>query len=407
MPVDEILVHISASTSKKDDDRYRAIALAYDQFEPLKRHDVTGHNFGGDKITTYRSSKRKHAEHDETPQESFCELEPQTSSKAITKPLVPQSEDVRRPLKDTSLRAKDTPCQYIEETPLAVLALESQLLTSSLLEMANDSPLDARRNKKRRVENARDKERIESKAMQDSGVVQEQTSQVHMGHLNLSNPSQSLIATQPTESTESDKIDKATRTAIPATTMAGADEEDRQLERFFTSADETAVESLKRLPQHLSYENVPVASHDPRTYSYLTGYLANGQDDPPEARLFLRWIKRFPNDEAWQRRGHWAFNTAGWTLETQAFFWSSLDQVFKSGWLGWSPQAFRNVGRSYSRDSEIGDVRVYCPAQIIEPIFVLLYRFSRGMIKTLESDCVFKDAGMEVMVKVSQNRRAN
>ena len=103
----ELLVHISAPSSRKDDEKYRRQAEAFSSFEPVK--------------DLMRTREGEQANREQS---------------IISNNEIPPFHDVR--LRDTPL-ASSLPI-YLDDTQLAVSALESQILTSSLRKTIARSP---------------------------------------------------------------------------------------------------------------------------------------------------------------------------------------------------------------------------------------------------------------------------
>lgn len=144
MPVREILVHVSGPGTIQDEQRYRRLAREYDTFEAGPFHRlVESEHFSAAKAeaaefhgNTPSQDRRKalagtpHEEdiHDTTSGKRFDD--------AMNQRLSPHPH--KRPSEPTSTGKSGTAqkkrrLQYIHETPLAAAALESQLLTESLI----------------------------------------------------------------------------------------------------------------------------------------------------------------------------------------------------------------------------------------------------------------------------------
>ena len=178
MPVKEILAHINSGVSKQDDDRYRKLANAYDAFstgpgqhiasmKSSERLEQRGaelassipvnamSNVRGKQDDERPSKRTKIAQEDDSdarrgPADIRSSQDPSINSSTDRSVQIPRSDNqVKRPA--TAPAAAQDPqtfdpwplyarLEYVEETPLAAQAIESQLYTSSLIAMDERAP---------------------------------------------------------------------------------------------------------------------------------------------------------------------------------------------------------------------------------------------------------------------------
>jgi hypothetical protein len=94
-------------------------------------------------------------------------------------------------------------------------------------------------------------------------------------------------------------------------------------------------------------------------------------------------------------RGYWSITCSSWPTRSQHDFWISLYEHVSSGRLGWGTTLYRDAPSSHT----LGQVRLYCWAEVIEHMWLLLWFCSKGEI--VGSGSRWMDADGKVVFEVS------
>jgi len=106
--------------------------------------------------------------------------------------------------------------------------------------------------------------------------------------------------------------------------------------------------------------------------SQVTPYLEELKQQNPERFKPTNTARNVNLDE----RGHWSIDCSSWSGELQLHFWNSLQKHVSSGRLGWAVSLHRQTAHS----CELGLVRLYCWAEVIEHMWLMLWLSSKGKI---------------------------
>lgn len=149
MGVDEILVHLAGASSRQDDKRYKAMAAAYEAFEPVSRHTISK-PLGSRLALDDNSSSVLPTTSSPTSKRSVIAQVPRTAAK--------ESATLHGTGDGSNVPSNHfEQCTYIEDTPLAAACIESQLWpsTTRVPSKTPSSPLAERVSKKRRLSQER------------------------------------------------------------------------------------------------------------------------------------------------------------------------------------------------------------------------------------------------------------
>ncbi|KAF2847861.1 hypothetical protein T440DRAFT_183669 [Plenodomus tracheiphilus IPT5] len=109
--------------------------------------------------------------------------------------------------------------------------------------------------------------------------------------------------------------------------------------------------------------------------SQITSYLASVKRRHPNRYNLVR-RKYKPKDDD---RGYWAVNCTSWPVKAQLGIWSSLQDYLVNGELGWGITIHRDPKSS----DELGEIRLYCWAEVAEHMWLQLWLSSGGYISFL------------------------
>ncbi|CAK3960404.1 Hypothetical predicted protein [Lecanosticta acicola] len=101
-------------------------------------------------------------------------------------------------------------------------------------------------------------------------------------------------------------------------------------------------------------------------------------------------------------RGHWSIDCSPWPLEEQVNFWRTLQDVGGSGRAGWgvwcsrgapiqcedktSPERYGEAGgttKSATETASVGPIRVYCWGEVVKHVYLMLYVASKSRVRRL------------------------
>jgi hypothetical protein len=141
----------------------------------------------------------------------------------------------------------------------------------------------------------------------------------------------------------------------------------------FPPAPKISIERPSKLPSQITKHLAALKSQNPRRFN-------------PTKRNSLTK----PDD-----RGYWSITCSTWSTKTQHDFWTSLCEHVSNGRLGWGTTLHRDTSLSHA----LGQVRLYCWAEVIEHTWLLLWLCSNGEIVGSASRWI--DADGDVVYEVS------
>lgn len=346
---DEILVHVSASASRQNDDLFRSLAQAYLHFEPLEVNPIEvpmGHRVPNAAISKDSYGSFPSQLDSANPSGSQTQTDTQISSsldedsyptgrlsrleqiherwRAEAKPGPAPVQHSSSGAPPSSVFSDDA---FLDDTQLAYQVVESQILEEP--PATSEYPSE---------------DYSEEYLPEDCS---EDCSELHESQFESNNNSQAKSNTT-----------TANFEAVPF--------------EVFPPAPVVTVQTPKRLP------------------SQITDYLGTLKRTNPHRFKAKTKLRTLEADE----RGCWIVDTRSWPSHLQLDFWTSLVDHIESGSFGWGV----TLHRESMRASELGTIRIYCWGEIAEHIWLALWLCSRGKISGTVSSWV--DAGEEVVIKV-------
>lgn len=392
--IDEILVHISTSATRQNDDLYRSIADAYLEFEPYTSDE--GSAYQVDNITACNRGLQDHAAAEgpifSTSKDSFGSFPSHLSSgskrdgdeytdAALGAPLdngfistssrLARLDRIHKHWKQTTPRSRlstgdprvgrdsslpeDAETTFIEDTQQAAQALQSQLQ-----ETCSTTSEDMSQEEAARV--------YQAGHDQPASEHQEEVAIDILGP--PSPPPLTAIATPSTfngiQSTNSKPDDTPNMSQfvihksahIPAPVGSNISVEIMDFSKLpidaFPPAAKISVERPGKLPSQVTKHLAAIKAQNPKRFRYKNKLYTPKYDD----------------------RGYWSVDCSGWAAITQQEFWSSLCQGVLSGKLGWGTTLHRDA----LSPQALGLVRFYCWAEVAEHMWLLMWLCSKGKI---------------------------
>jgi hypothetical protein len=132
--------------------------------------------------------------------------------------------------------------------------------------------------------------------------------------------------------------------------------------------------------------------HVDKLPSQITRHLAALKSQNPNNFNLRKQHGRLPKPDD---RGYWSITCSTWPTKTQQDFWTSLSDHVSSGRLGWGTTLHRDTSSSLA----LGQVRLYCWAEVVEHTWLLLWLCSNGEI--VGSGSAWIDADGKVVFEVA------
>ncbi|KAF1814700.1 hypothetical protein P152DRAFT_229927 [Eremomyces bilateralis CBS 781.70] len=197
----------------------------------------------------------------------------------------------------------------------------------------------------------------------------------------------------------------------------------------------TELPPISALPLEF-HSPLPTTSNlDPsKLPSWITRTLAKTTADPLLRRQYRPESVSRPVRPG--ERGHWQFETRQWDVARQVEFWDYFGKILEDGRCGWgvwaarrygegceeSPTGFANdregstkrvtfaqtgeaEGETTAPDRGLGIVKIYCWAEIIEHIYLLVYVASHKCIRSTAAEWI--DGSGKVVVRMRQESKSN
>lgn len=435
----EILVHITAPTTHKDDDIYRSLADAYLNFEPyqpenvsIQREDTSPNYHDATDLNNHRTSSEENTASmlprnfaSTTSKESYGSFPsrlvyetgdqvqepaiPPYSSEWRDRSLIDTSrlEQLERiqskwkgakssgsnhpedPLSDVNLTASNLQSSFIEDSQLAARVIQSQL-PDNLSTTSEDTSEDKTEDKLYSVSAIPISSSFSRMGLACSTQFPHETrpelSPMSHGPKEARRPEKSIIPRA------------AVRTALrtsPATFSRTVSE--RQINEADTDCQETL--DFNQLPLEVIPPTPKISTKCPGALpSQVTKYLSTIKQQNPNRFKPSQTLRAVDSDE----RGYWLVDTGKWPLRTQYDFWLSLCDHVRTGRFGWGVLLYREPSTQRSdgvqNQSRLGQVRLYCWGEIIEHVWLALWLFSLGRVS--RSGSTWFDAGDAVVVQV-------
>lgn len=449
----EILVHISAPTTHKDDERYRAMADAYADFEP---HDPEGSGLAeavaeSPVAQTPEWNSQESASYSRRPSSGIISNGPPTptfvESFATTNAESPGSDD------------------YYGSFPSFMSAKVQEdsdkiNLSFPLGSDENTSPSRSRLEQLERIHARWKRATPRSSVVQGSGDVYYQNvksptddaplfiedtqlaeqaleTQVYDGLFTsypsdseLSFPVADLVQDPPNLENITDQPEPIN---VPIGEPYAASPQQQCLpEQLGVSSSQAEEKESHLVEQQINSEQDQRKEHDPE-------FIENASDDDwvefcsfpseifaPPPQISIQKPGRLPSlitnelklvqqqngarfqpveklrDLASDERGYWVVDPSGWALKAQFEFWSSLQKHVQQGRFGWGVTLHRGpqrmeVSKQVSPQG-LGTLQLYCFGEIAEHIWLYMWLCSNGMIIGAQSRWI--DADRVVVIQM-------
>jgi hypothetical protein len=403
---DEILVHISAPATRQTDNLYRNLADAYLEFEPYE------HPPGSASSRPNAQSKPIISNHDtprassrefmneipgstsmlSTSKESYGSFPSHLSSEdhekhfsrkhdldcvpgtTHTSSRLAQLEHMHRKWKDQATprssfhkaqknfsdalpSSDDVDTAFIEDTQLAVQALQSQLYDSYLATSEDDAseadnePMEDTQQPRMSTSSSDSEDVAQSfvdmTATRPATTVEaERARSDHQGEVHPDGATSVNHIDSEVTQTRKGAVDPST--ASKSTTFTGIPFS------AFPPAPKVSTTRPGRLPLQVTKHLAAIRAQNPLHFN-------------PSIKL------RVPDlDE----RGYWWVNCSNWAAKLQFDFWSSLSEDVISGRLGWGT----TLHRTSQSSATLGQVRLYCWGEIVEHVWLTLWLCSHGEV---------------------------
>ncbi|KAF1948796.1 hypothetical protein CC80DRAFT_495124 [Byssothecium circinans] len=417
----EILVHVSAPTTTKNDDFYRSLAEEYSRFEayratpqdaepdeadgtiledsfdshpentssPIGTHDanISNDTYGsfpsgvgsGNQYTSPHHSYT-HESTQEDSQEPISRLEQleriqarwrkQNTARASVSKAKRQSFGLNVP----STNFEDA---IIDDTQLAYQAMQSQVL--GVESQASDTLSTT-------SEDTSDDETVPEA---ERAALATSTGNAHFESSRGGRTSRSPVKA-PISMVTVAALSKTTMPPPPLSTVqipAPAHVSDTRLDNGVASAFDF---------QNLPFEVVPpapkVSVETPGTLpSQITKVLHLLKQQNPKRFTPSKISRNLAADE----RGHWFVDTKAWSIQVQGEFWTSLSEYIESDKFGWGVTLHREA----DQPRQLGIVRLYCWGEIVEHTWLSLWLCSHG--KVAVTGASWLDGGENAVIKVA------
>jgi hypothetical protein len=425
--MDEILVHITAPTTRKDDELYRSLADAYHAFEPYQVNVPDG---TGTKKT--RSG------------DATIHLPPEPRESFMSKGSYGRYGSFPSYVPSASLDDVPEPSGNHDSSH----AMEDSCLDSSRLAQLERIQRNWRQEMNKRLSSSgvpKSSGKASEISFQDTKFLED--TQLAAQAIQDQLPDDFSTTSEDTSEDEDDFVPDFHSTVKPGSLLPGPTQEpaedlDKQMSRATSSASnepspllqkrgaagtETHGEETSRaiFITHQSESKSPVDEftlfsvdddgvHEDVDFSNLPVELLPPGPKisieapsvlPSQLTPFLTTVRlenhaRFKHaktqrEVAADERGYWLVETEAWPQSIQYGFWSLLCEHVRNGSLGWGVFLCREPSGG---DHGLGKVRVYCWGEVVEEIWLVLSLCSRGKISGSGSSWL--DAEEVVVIQV-------
>lgn len=424
--IDELLVHISAPTTRQSDQLYQSLAEAYLGFDPHGiRPGISQQNNGSspcaptglnDAAAPDRSSFRGTADTSiiSASKDSYGSFPSYPSFDGVKAPtdgagrfghdgakedLSPVSSPLAQP-EHTDRNEKgqrtlklssnprnisedpmpsspdDVDMGFVEDSQVAPGTLPSELQDIYLLASDGTSEIDQdeKHIQDDTVTNTEKEENTPIGAMETNGAVPQRRRSLRLKAISstagVPEPASKPPGTScssPTKRQESVYSDDA-----PKPTPASQHAENVQ---------ETPIDTRQFL-QPVDFSNLQIDAYPPEPKvstarpgtlpSQITAPLAAIKEQNPTRFKPIRILNKPKADD----RGYWLVGCSHWPAQLQQVFWTKVSEQVSSGRLGWGVTLYRESFTSRS----LGKVKLYCWGEVIEHMWLVLWLCSKGQV---------------------------
>ncbi|KAJ4324837.1 hypothetical protein N0V94_001066 [Neodidymelliopsis sp. IMI 364377] len=408
---DEVLVHISTSATRQNDELFRSLAKAYTAFQPSRSYedgsvqkrvwvdrsvelepDANSMRSGEDaigeatEVSMLTASKESYgsfpssmssgectddrsanaADHrDVRPGSRLAQLDRSYLSwRKRTKPDLTVACS-KRELPYSSSVPEEVDTGFIEDSQMAVQALQSQLQDTYSTTSADTSEDEEHRGG-------------------SHGAGQE------VGHEDNSNEELYVGPAEDQQSVAVEQIgveEGSTSTSSKEALAPSIDAVQQNQSKNTPTVDHNAVTGSTKFSMLPVYVVPPapaisVARAD-NLPSQITKHLAAIKMKDPDRFAPIKVRRALNNDE----RGYWLFECTRWSSELQWEFWKLLHEHICSGRVGWGTTLYRET----ESDHTLGRIRLYCWGEVVEHMWLLAWLCSEGRVSGSESSWIDAD----------------
>jgi len=442
----EVLVHISTPATRQNDNIYRNLADVYLEFEP---HSQYGHgprrSDEESEIPTTAKPRTDVASKERTrgrpaldvsmlstskdsygsfPSHLSSEGQETTNVGLVDDGSIPTSSRLarldriharwqeqvtpntnfvkgKRPSRPTELTSEEVKSTFIEDTQLGAQALQSQLQDSysttdedaSEGDPEPDTPLHeelSNPGSQRSTRNTGSDVRNATKST--PAVAIHETPSIHDSQRILRNKAVEVQETARTDfaaastkfNVEHLDVSRLENTQKPSQSIAQAPNRKRK------ALDEIDCSGVRDFSK-LSFDAFPPApkvsiERPGRLPSQVTKHLGAIKAQNPKR---FRYSKKHRTPKA-DERGYWAIACSSWSVKLQQEFWTTLCEHISSGRLGWGTTLHREASSIHT----LGQIRLYCWAEIAEHVWLVLWLSSKGQVAGSESKWIDADGNV-------------
>lgn len=415
---DEILVHISAPATRQNDDLFRSLTEAYTIFVPHVRHGrESPHELHEPRISIASEgplqSERTQTSYLSTSKDSYGSFPSLLSSGGqadsqvnnITGPGYASFRDGSNPTSSRLARldhiqtrwkeqitprpsfmdrepqgkrqiytSEDAAAAFIEDTQLGAQTLQSQLheTYSTTSEDTSEDEPDQNALESVKIPSEQALKNIVCKNLEAPASEQPTTVAVfNKAPADRSNKLRLDLAADLKSSIAAACISHDPQNIASTSQVLPKDFSKLPIDAF-PPAPKVSIERPSQLPSQITKHLAAIRAHN------LERFQPTLKSDAPKS----------------DNRGYWSVDCSQWSVELQHQFWTAACEHVLSGRLGWGTTLHREA----LSPQTLGLVRVYCWAEVVEHIWLLLWLCSKGQIAN--SGSKWMDAGGGVVYEV-------
>lgn len=430
----ELLVHISAPTTRQSDELYQSLADAYLEFEPLqtnpedvRRTDAsnkpalsmlnnppaaeTGSFFYGTADTSFLSTSKdsygsfpSHLSSENVKStagaitQSYSDAAeedlPPSSSRLAQLERIHRNGEGRRILRSSSAAGgrianqipsspDDADTGFIEDTQLAVHDLQSQLQDSFSM-ISDDTSEDNSHGEKTQDD-------LQAVAEQDEPTDESVTEVLVTATPYKSEAVPERRRSMRLKGANSVAEEPETSFSKPSTRASSAIAKAQEVQPEntpqastprpkITKGGPTTTPGSVQLTQPIDFAKLQIEVYPPEPKvsteqpgtlpCQITPALAAIKAKDPTSFKPIKTSKEPKPDD----RGHWLINCSNWTTQLQQTFWNDTCEQIASGQLGWGVTLYREGGTARA----LGKVKLYCWGEVVEHMWLALCLYSKG-----------------------------
>ncbi|XP_014551128.1 hypothetical protein COCVIDRAFT_42519 [Bipolaris victoriae FI3] len=417
--IDELLVHISAPTTRQSDQLYQSLADAYLTFEANLPHrensrqlDVAnqsalpglndiapgqGSLFRGTADTSNLSMSKdsygsfpshlslsglkNHENATIQSNEHVVKDPPLTPGRLAQSKHARHDGKYRRTLRSSSIKGKplaekipgtpgDVDLGFVEDTQPDTEVLQSQLQDSYLKSYDNTPANDT------------DEERIQDSTIEALVTATPDTKEdFPERRRSMRLKTASIVAETPMPTAKlSAKPDAIATSQRPVSSDSALNPSSPAL--WHTTCEEKEPEDSSQVTPPIDFSKLQIDVYPPEPKisteqpgtlpSQITPQLAALKQQNPKRFKPIRIVNKPKPDD----RGYWLISCSHWSAQLQQAFWNNICEQVTSGKLGWGVMLYREGRTSRS----LGQVKLYCWGEIVEHTWLVLWLCSEGKV---------------------------